>query len=220
MADFSSDQDQVEQLKKWWHSYGKVLITAIVIGLAAGYGWKYWQAQKLVNAESASMMYQEVLMAEMSVTENKTAPLIKALKTEYPSTPYAALASLMAAKNAVAEKKLPEALAALDWVITKSSVKEFKQIAYLRKARVLSAQKKYDQALAILKLVNDDVFSPAADVIRGDVYVAKGDMQLASQAYLAAKDSFNAQDMTDQITQLKLARYGTAAQNGEKKHAK
>ena len=64
---------------------------------------------------------------------------------------------------------------------------ELKMVARLRLARVQSAQGKYDDALATLKVESAGEFAPRIADTRGDVLLAKGDRAGALKEYLAAR---------------------------------
>ena len=56
----NTEEEQVEQIKKWWNSYGKQIIAGAVIGLAGIWGWNTYsdyQDKQSLNARSLYLNY-------------------------------------------------------------------------------------------------------------------------------------------------------------------
>src|SRR6186713_2454042 len=111
--------------------------------------------------------------------------LAEEINREYAWTPYAALATLVAARVHVEANELDKATASLKSVVDTAKDDEIKMIARMRLARVLSAQGKYDDALAALKVDDVGEFAPRFADVRGDVLLAKGDRDGALREYQA-----------------------------------
>ena len=54
MDEYSSEKEQIEEIKQWWKDNGTFIITGLVVGFGALGGWKYWQAYKEQRAATAS----------------------------------------------------------------------------------------------------------------------------------------------------------------------
>jgi predicted negative regulator of RcsB-dependent stress response len=113
--------------------------------------------------------------------------LVEDLNREYSWTPYASLASLMAARFQVESNELDKAVVSLKTVMDSAPDNELRLIARTRLARVQAAQGKYDDALATLKVEQPGEFAPRLADARGDVLLAKGDRAGALREYLAAR---------------------------------
>ena len=87
----------------------------------------------------------------------------------------------------VEANELDKAAAGLKFVMDNANDDEIKLIGRLRLARVLSGQKKHDEALALLKVDDAGEFAPLVADTRGDVLLAKGDREGALREYLAAR---------------------------------
>jgi predicted negative regulator of RcsB-dependent stress response len=105
------------------------------------------------------------------------------LRKDYADTPYAELASLAQAKNEYDNGNDEQALSHLDWVIKNAAAPELEHTARLRMARILLAQKKYDEAGAILEKNYPAAYTAAYEELRGDLYIARGDADQARAAY-------------------------------------
>jgi predicted negative regulator of RcsB-dependent stress response len=57
MTENLTDDEQFEQIKKWWGENGSSVISGVVLGLAVLFGGKAWFAYEERQAESASDIY-------------------------------------------------------------------------------------------------------------------------------------------------------------------
>jgi predicted negative regulator of RcsB-dependent stress response len=193
VADHLSDEEQLQVLKNWWSENGRFLIGAVVIGLTAYFGWQWWTQHQKNYAEGAAAIYTD--LSEIVATANgvdlteeqqKTAQfLIGQLQSDYEKTLYAANASMLAAKLAVEKNDLATAETELNKALYYDD-EDVKIIASLRLAKVYLAQERYDQALTIATYDKDDAFTASYVVLRGDILVAMGDIELARSAYQQA----------------------------------
>ncbi len=189
MPAYETDNEQIELLKRWWENYGKWVIFAVVLGVALGFGWRYWQKQQIDQRQQASLLYQQLVQADIQKKNEPVLQLSTEISKRYPHSTYAVLANLMAAKTAVDQNNNDMAVQKLQWVIEHSKNASIRQIARLRKSRVLLAQNKPDEALKLLSTVDDKVFQPAVDEVMGDIYLAQGNYDKARQAYQSAQSS-------------------------------
>lgn len=207
MAEYDmTNREQAEMLKKWWKDYGRAIAIAIVIGLIVGFGWRYWHKHQQKQAEQASLLYQSMSALDYQKKPKLARKFAQQLMQDYRRSPYAAFAALWSAKEAVQKNNLAAALANCQWVLKNSKVASFKQIARLRAARILLAQKKSNEALAMLSTVNDKTFEPLIENVKGDIYTAMGNNKAARKAYQAAKVGMSsAIGTTDPLLDMKLA---------------
>lgn len=203
--DYLSEKEQVELIKKWWRDYGLAILVAIIIGLAVGFGWRYWIRHKVEKTQEASVIYTELQGASIQQQFTVAEGLVNRLMSRYPNTPYASMGALLSARNAVLQHDLKKALDQLQWVIKNSRMESVKQIARVRAARIFLSEKQYQLSLALLNTVNDPVYQPLIDMVKGDVYRALGKTQLANQAYQNAKNGFEANGIVDTFLNMKIS---------------
>ena len=98
MADYNNEDEQLEALKQWWKENGAAVITGIVLGAAALFGWRFWQDYQVEQAQAASAVYAEMRAAAGDVDTLMAGA--EMLRSDYARTPYAALAALEAAAGA------------------------------------------------------------------------------------------------------------------------
>lgn len=186
MSDLS-EIEQWELAKQKMRELWIYVVGGVALGLAGLAGWNWWQDRRETQAETASARYEELLDAFTRNDPTRGLTLLEELKSDYAWTPYPALGSLVAARVQVDANELDKAAASLRFVMENSHDDEVKTIARLRLSRVLSAQGKHDDALALLDAPGAGEFAPRVADIRGDILLAKGDREGALREYLAAR---------------------------------
>jgi predicted negative regulator of RcsB-dependent stress response len=203
-----SEAEQWERAKEWLKSNGLWIIAGIAIGAGGLGGYRWYQERKATQAETASARYEELLDAFTRNDRTRGETLAAELNREYAWTPYAALGNLVAARVQVDANELDKAVASLKSVMNTASEQEIKMIARMRLARVQSAQGKYDDALATLKVDEVGEFAPRFADTRGDVLFAKGDRSGALREYLAARSGESKGRVDTELLDLKIRDLG------------
>lgn len=186
-----SEEEQIENLKRWWKDNGKTIVIAVVIAVAGYFGVTGWKDHKREQAEKASAVYEQLVKLVnveqgKSLTESDRATiahLAGQLKTNTSNSMYAHTAAFFLAKLAVEDNKLDEAVSELKWVLSAKPDAATAQVARLRLARVLTAQKAYDEALNQLSTEPAAAFVPEYDEARGDIFKLQGNLDAARTAY-------------------------------------
>lgn len=183
---YTTEDEQVEAIKKWWKENWLSLFGGVLIGIGILVGGKYWFDSRNYHAEAASMEYESMMQ---HMTQNQTLEAetrAASLLGEYSDTPYAAYAALAMAKIKVEAEDLVAAKSHLRWAIEHSSQPQVKNEALIRLARVYLAEGNYDDALAQLKQVTDEPYQITVEELKGDIHVARGDIESARTAYSMA----------------------------------
>ena len=192
MEEFESEDQQIEAIKKWWKENGASLLLGLGIGVGALLGWREYLAYQTDHSAEASDLYQAV---QTQVAQNRLddAHINKAdmIRNEYSDTPYASLVSMAQAKYEFEHDNIDSALMHLRWASENSTEPDVQHVANLRLARILIAQKKYDEAETVLLTAHPAAFAAGYEELKGDLYVAKGDI---AQARVAYDKAINASD--------------------------
>ncbi len=194
MAQHLSDEEQLESLKRWWQENGIQLLLTVVVVVGGWFGWQQWQDYRQQQASDASGIYSQIMELadqgpiETLSDENKTQlrELSESLRSDYASSQYAQYATMMLARSAVGDKAYDKAAELFKQVIEGSSDDELANIARVRLARVVVAQKDYTSALAILDVDAPDAMISLFAEVRGDIHYYLGDFTAARAAYQAA----------------------------------
>lgn len=184
MSKYETEEQQVEALKKWWKENGTSLIVGLFVGVSGLFGWRYYSEQTNIHALQASDLYMQVMQsAALQTIDDKTIDINNQLINEYADTPYAALSSLALAKAEYEKDNIDAAVAQLELAVKHASDDMTKQIANLRLARVYIEQKKYAETTTILNLSHDAAYDAQYEELKGDLFVAQGDIAQARMAY-------------------------------------
>jgi len=196
---YNTEEEQVQAIKQWWKDNATSLIAGIVIGFAVLGGYRYWTDSKQNQAQQASVLYSEVLASgkdKLKYTET--------LKADYASTPYAALASLLIAKDNVNDNEIDKAILQLKWVVDNSGDSGVQHIAQQRLARVYLSQNNVESADALIKGIKAEGFSATYNELRGDINLAKKLPLQAKENYRLALASLTQGDQRYAIIKMKL----------------
>ncbi len=189
MDHYETEEQQVEAIKRWWRENGAAVIAGIAIGVALILGWQWWVSHRTQQAEVASAHFDVLTQAVDGGDIDAARARGETLRSEFASTPYAALAALALAGHDAGEGRLEAAAEQLRWVAGESSHAEFADIARVRLAQVLLAAGQPAEALTTLEGVKAPAFEARAAELRGDILVAMDDPQGARRAYEEARES-------------------------------
>ncbi|HRX71935.1 MAG: tetratricopeptide repeat protein [Candidatus Competibacteraceae bacterium] len=195
-----TDDERVEDLKKWWSENGLSLMVGIVLGIAAIFGWRYWNSYRDNQAEQASLTYDAFVKAVEKPDAEQARQRGQGLLAEFPNSAYAALTTLRLAKLAVDDGDNATAIQRLQWVIDHAKLAELQDIARFRLARVLFAVGQLKDAEKQLDNITTSSLTAELEELRGDLYLAGKDVEKARTAYATAL----AAGGTNRILQIKL----------------
>jgi predicted negative regulator of RcsB-dependent stress response len=201
-----TDDERVEDLKKWWKENGASIIVGIALGVIAIFGWRYWSSHRDTQAETASRAYDAFVAAAEKPDADPARQRGQALLTDFPKSPYATLAALRLAKLAVDGGDTATASQRLEWVIGNARSDELKDIARLRLARVKFAAGQIAEAEKLLDGITTASLSAEREELKGDLSLAGNNPEKARTAYAAAL----AAGGNNRLLQLKLDNLATA----------
>jgi predicted negative regulator of RcsB-dependent stress response len=181
-----TDNEQEEQLRRWWSENWLWIVGGIALGLALLWGWQYWQSSKVAAAQREETAYAAVLDSLGRNQFDQAALQAKAMREARASSPYADQADLALARAAIESRKLDDAAQRLKSVADGSKDPELRVAARTRLARVLIEQGKFDESLALLDVASAGSFAALYHDIRGDAFAGKGDPAAARREYEAA----------------------------------
>ncbi|MFT4057969.1 MAG: tetratricopeptide repeat protein [Legionella sp.] len=203
MSVYMTEEEQLESIKKWWKQYGNLItvILSIVLFAIAGYRYLTWHQDKLT--QQASIAYEQMMLA-LSNHNNKTVKsYANELITDHNSTVYADVAHMTLAKIYISKNKLAQAQRELKAVANNSKMNSLKQIAKIRIARILSAEKAYTDALNELNVVVDVTYLPVINELKGDIYGATGKYEEAMSSYKQAIEEVKTNGMGNLFLEMK-----------------
>jgi predicted negative regulator of RcsB-dependent stress response len=200
--EYLTEKEQIEQIKQWWRDYGWYLVGGVVVSALGYLGLNQYNAYRDGIAEQAAALYAEFATAVEEQRDNVD-PLLARLHDEYPDSPYAHQASLLAARHYLIRNSA-RAAEELERVMNNGTDSELALIARLRLARVEAYRENYDQAMAVLDVEAPGMFEARIAEIRGDVHTARGELEQAREAYVQALTSLGSDALDRNFVQMKL----------------
>jgi predicted negative regulator of RcsB-dependent stress response len=168
-----TDHQQAEIVRTWLRGNGAFMLGGLVIGLGGLFGWNEWRDYNDTQAEQASALYENIVMAISTNRSTQAEELIADLAEAYGDTPYLDQSRLIMAKSHMDRSEFEVAGTYLAEVLSGSKSAEMRHIARLRLARVHLQQQQLDEALALLGVVHTDTsFAARYHDQRGDIFVA------------------------------------------------
>jgi predicted negative regulator of RcsB-dependent stress response len=206
------EQEQLDQLKHFWNSYGN-LITGVVGIVAAGFlAWNGWQYYGRHQAAQASALYDELQRSVQSGDAQRTGRALADMKDKFSGTAYAQQAGLLAAKALYDKGNADGSRAALTWVADKAVDPGYQAIAKLRLAAELLEAKSYDDALKQLSGEVPKAFEPLVADRKGDIYMAQGKREEARAEYQKAWNGLESRSDYRRLVEIKLNAVGVDPQ--------
>lgn len=208
----TTEEQQIEAIKKWWHENKWSLIGGVVIGIAVLLGGRAWLDNKNSYTEAASTVYQVMIQELTQGKFTEANENGKQLLSEFSDTPYAELASLGMAKIKLEEGDLIAAESHLRWALANATQEPVAHEARLRLARVLLAENKLEDARNLLEEVEHGTYASTYEAGLGDIHIAAGRLDMAREAYTRALMELNPGTSGRKLLQMKLDNLGSTNQ--------
>lgn len=187
MEVYTTENEQVDALRRFFAENGKALAVGVVLGIGALVGWRLWQSHQDSNMLAASQSYQQTSEALAAGKSGDVAAAEQFIQAN--SNSYGVMAALELAKHFVEQKDFAKAEQQLVLAQGKAKEDNLLSVVNLRLARVQLQEKKLDEALKTLDGVKGEGWAAMLADIRGDVLLAKGDAKGAREAYSKGLES-------------------------------
>ena len=202
------EQEQLDQLKHFWNTWGTLISSVLVVvfgALAAWNGYQFWQNRQ---ATQASALFDAVEVAVQTGDHTRVEQAFGDIRGKYAGTVQAAQAGLLVAKLEMEKNQPDAAKAALEWTAKNTSDEGYRAIARLRLASVLLEQKAYDAALQTLsEKFPLEMHAVVADR-KGDVLLLQGKNTEAAAEYSSAYAAFSDSVEYRRLVEVKLNALG------------
>ncbi|MES4611840.1 MAG: YfgM family protein [Ewingella sp.] len=201
MEVYTTENEQVDAVRRFFAENGKALAIGVVLGIAALGGWRYWQSHESSAMADSSVAFQQ---ANQAVTDKKAQGVEDLEKfAQSNKNNYGVFASLQLADHFVEAKDFANAEKQLVAAQSQAKEENLLSLVSLRLARVQSQQKKFDDALKTLDGVKGEGWIALQQDVRGDVLLAKGDAKGAREAFSKGLDSKPSQTLQN-VLRMKL----------------
>ena len=185
MADYLSDEEQAERLKRWWDKNGTTLIVALVLSIGAIVGWRYYQDYAAGRVGTASAAFDAYLEAR-AADDPEVGEHLAVLDDDYTGSAYHVFSLFYRAADQAEEEDWEEALAYLDRAIDLADGQALEDLGRHRRAKVLYQLDRLDDSEATLAQIRSAGLAPQVAELSADIAVARGDIEAAKEAYRAA----------------------------------
>lgn len=202
------EQEQLDQLKHFWNTWGTLISAALVLvfgSLAAWNGYQYWQNRQ---AFQAAALLEVIEIAARSNDSQRMEQAFSDIKNKYTGTIQAAQAGLLVGKTTYEQGNAEQAQAALMWVGENAADEGYKAAARLRLAGLLIEKSAYDDALKQLSGVFPLAFEATAADRKGDIKFLQGQKQEAITNYSHAYTGFSEDIEYRRLVEFKLNALG------------
>ena len=187
MADYLTDEEQAERLKRWWDNNGTALVVGLLLAIGGVVGWRYYQGYAADQADAASTAYSAYMEAREAA--QPSAEYVAVLDDDYTGTAYHVFSLLYRAADQIEEEDWEEALAFLDRAVELADGDELRDIARYRAAKVYYQLDRLDDSQAALAQIRSAGLEAQVAELSGDIHLARGDAEQARLAYQAALEA-------------------------------
>ena len=205
---YTSEAQQIEAIKKWWRENGFSIVLGVTLGLSGIFGWRYWQDVKVEQAESASVLYSDMIASLSNDNGAESRELADRILAEYENTTYGVFALLALARLAVADVDLVAAETHLRQALKQNTDDTFSHVIRMRLVRVLISQDKLEQASNLISGQEKSGFASGYDELTGDISVLQGEFESARNSYQQSIDKARAEGRDISTLELKLDNIG------------
>jgi len=202
------EQEQLDQLKHFWNTYGTLITWILLLAAGAFVAWNGWQYLQRDKAAKASALYDELERGAQAGDTQRIERALADMKDRFAGTAYAQQAGLLAAKALYDKGNAEASRGALAWVADKAIDPGYQAIARLRLAAQLFDGKQYDEALKQLDVTMPKEFEALAADRKGDIFRAQGKRDEAATQYRKAWSAFESGTDYRRLVEIKLNAVG------------
>lgn len=206
------EQEQLDQLKHFWNTWGTLITTLalLVLGsVAAWNGYQYWHNRQ---ATQAAALFDAVDVAARAGDQARMEQAFGDLRSKYAGTTQTAQAGLMLAKSMLDAGNVQGARQALTWVAEKAGDDGYRALARLRLSSVLMDQKELDDALKQVSGSFPAQFDAVVADRKGDILMLQGKQDQAVAEYSRAFKAFDDRVEYRRLVEVKLNALGVRPQ--------
>ena len=202
------EQEQLDQLKHFWNTWGTLISSLLIVifgSVAAWNGYQYWQNRQ---GSQASALLDAIEIAVQTGDQPRVKQIFSDIQNKYASAVQAGQAGLLIAKMQSDQGNADDAKASLEWVANHASDVGYQSLARLRLVSLLIEQKSYDAALQSLSKKFPAEFDAILADRKGDILMLQGKKQDAVVEYTRAYKDFSEGTEYRRLVEVKLNALG------------
>ncbi len=198
------DYEQEQLVKEWLKNNALTMILGVALGIGGLYGYGYWQDGQARKAQQGAVEYQQIAQVLERQEFEEAEKMLGNYEKQYGTNLFALKARMQLASEFLNAEKLAQAKAQYQMIVASKPEKSIAEMARLRLARLMISMGELDEATEELSSVQSVAYKTMVEEIRGDIFVAQGDLSQAKDAYQLALnegEGFSGR----QIIEMKLA---------------
>ena len=199
-----AQDDDTEKLREWWKRNGVGIIAGIILGVGGVGGIQGWRMYQDYQGEKASVLYEQMLAADVVDDQAAVIDSATVLIANYRSSGYAELARLMLARQFLYAEDVAAARTALNELLAESKDPVMQQVARVRLAVIALQAGDVDQVRALAEASAAEGFVSQFQELLGDALMATGDLKAAQIAYEKALANAPSNSQAAQLISAKL----------------
>jgi predicted negative regulator of RcsB-dependent stress response len=203
------EQEQIDELKAWWHQNGKFVIAglaAFVIGVG---GWRFWESWNLSKASEASALFEQAMQAASTDNTKALKEVTGRIMENQARSAYAVPAAWLAGRANHTAGDAKSARAQYEYALEHAKNSGLKQLAALRLAAILLDEKDYAGAMKLLDQTHDPAFAGLYANLKGDIFAAQGKRPEALAAYKQAVERLGEKSALKPLVEMKMDGMGS-----------
>lgn len=205
-----TDQEQVEELQKWWQENRLAIVVGMVVGIGGLVGWEQWQKASLKESMAASASFDQVRVAVDAGNEEGADSALANLQSEHAGSAYVVDALSLRAAQAAKDGEWAKSADFLKQALASGPDSAMSALLRVRLARAQWAAEDSDAALATLDVKMPEAFKANVEELRGDIQNAKGDQEAAIASWKRALELLEGSPLAENVSR-KIARAGGAS---------
>ena len=207
------EQEQLDQLKHFWNTWGTLISSLVLLvfgSLAAWNGYQYWQNRQ---STQAAALFDAVDVASRAGDQARMEQAFGDLRSKYAGTAQTAQAGLVLAKFMLDASNATGAKDALTWIVENAGDDGYKALARLRLSSVLMDQKDLDGALQQVSGSFPAEFEAVVADRKGDILLLQGKQEQAIAEHSRAFKAFDDRVEYRRLVEVKLNALGVHPQD-------
>lgn len=207
------EQEQLDQLKHFWNTWGTLISTALIIIFGAVAAWNGFNFWKNREAFQVAALLDAVEAAGKADDKDRMSQAFLDIRSKYADTVQAGQAGLIFAKLEIDKNNIDGAKTALDWVAKNASDDGYKLLAQLRLASILMEKKSYDIALQEIPLKYPAEFESIVTDRKGDILLLQDKKYESIAEYKKSHIVSGDNSEYQQLISVKLSALGVQSRN-------
>lgn len=166
-VDLNDDNVINEKALNFWEKNKKNILYGAVFFVSIYLASNFYFSNQKNSQFLASEIYQKI---QVEFEKSDISEYVKELKEKYPESPYAARASLIAARNNLKNQNMDEAISNYDWAINNTNEKSIESLALFSKAKLQFINGNLDLSEQTVNKINSNGYEGLKNYLLGDIY--------------------------------------------------